>query len=260
MKHLLSVDGKKALRALLSERPLLAFDFDGTLSPTVMMAREARMPQGLARTLQEICDTLPCAVISGRGIDDMRKRLPIQPKYVIGNHGAEGIAWPENHLLGLKKICESWMTQVEDQLAWADMGPGLVIEPKAYSICLHFRLALQRAQTVNALQASFAQLKPAPHLIWGDSSVDLLPENGPTKRIALEHLLKLEDRQRALYIGDDVADEHVFLAAPPEWMTVRIGRDKHSNARYFLYHQTEMMDCLQFIARVARLTPHHHTH
>jgi trehalose 6-phosphate phosphatase len=50
----------------------------------------------------------------------------------------------------------------------------------------------------------------------------------------------------ALFAGDDVNDEPVFEAAPPDWLTVRVGRfERHSRARYFLDSPNEIAMLLE---------------
>ena len=45
----------------------------------------------------------------------------------------------------------------------------------------------------------------------------------------------------ALFAGDDVNDEPVFAAAPPSWLTVRVGRDDPtSRARFYLDSPSEV--------------------
>jgi trehalose 6-phosphate phosphatase len=39
----------------------------------------------------------------------------------------------------------------------------------------------------------------------------------------------------ALFAGDDVNDEPVFVAAPPHWLTVRVGRDDRALARAYFF-------------------------
>ena len=76
------------------------------------------------------------------------------------------------------------------------------------------------------------------------------PADAPTKWLALERLLMLEEKRTAFFIGDDETDEIVFRNAPPDWVTVRVERDRNSAARFFLHHQSEMTECLQLIARL----------
>ncbi|MNU05762.1 hypothetical protein D3C72_2506770 [compost metagenome] len=57
-------------------------------------------------------------------------------------------------------------------------------------------------------------------------------------------MVKLVERtgtQAAVFVGDDVNDEAVFVRAPPHWLTVRIGRDDpRSRAAYFLDGHAEV--------------------
>jgi trehalose 6-phosphate phosphatase len=44
MRHLFCDEGDRALQAVMKQRPLLAFDFDGTLAPIVARPDEAKVP------------------------------------------------------------------------------------------------------------------------------------------------------------------------------------------------------------------------
>ena len=55
-------------------RPLLAFDFDGTLAPIVARPDDARVPDAVSRCLAELAATLPIAIITGRSVADVRAR------------------------------------------------------------------------------------------------------------------------------------------------------------------------------------------
>ena len=65
MRHLFDEAGQAALQALMRSRPLLAFDFDGTLAPIVARPDDARVSQGIAGRLQRLAGLLPLAVVSG---------------------------------------------------------------------------------------------------------------------------------------------------------------------------------------------------
>ena len=61
----------------------------------------------------------------------------------------------------------------------------------------------------------------------------------------------------ALFAGDDVNDEPVFVAAPPDWLTVRVGRDgPASRAQFFLDSPVEMAQLLeQMLTLMTRTDP-----
>ncbi|WP_332775298.1 trehalose-phosphatase [Polaromonas sp.] len=252
MKYLLSAAGKEALTAMIGRGCLFAFDFDGTLSPTVVLPERARMPTSIGQGFQALCDTAPVAIITGRSVDDITLRLPASPKYLVGNHGAEGIPGHDGNFLGYRAICEGWMHQIMHVLQLERIDPGLMIEHKVYSICMHYRLAHDRTRTAREVEAAVQQLDPAPLIIGGKCGINLLPPSAPNKRLALERLLALEGQRAAFYVGDDETDEIVFRHAPSNWVTARIGRVKDSGAQFFLHHQCEMAECLQLLTKMTR--------
>ena len=95
MKHLFTTEGEIALQAVMRLRPLLAFDFDGTLAPIVARPDEARVAEAVSRGLAALARDLPVAIITGRSVADVRPRLGFAPHYVIGNHGAEDPVEPQ---------------------------------------------------------------------------------------------------------------------------------------------------------------------
>ena len=80
MRHLLSARGEAALAALMRRRPLLAFDFDGTLAPIVARPEDARVPAAVAARLAVLALRLPVAIVTGRAIGDVRHRLGFEPQ------------------------------------------------------------------------------------------------------------------------------------------------------------------------------------
>src|SRR5512138_1907470 len=89
MRHLFTPDGERALTEVMHRHPVLAFDFDGTLAPIVARPDEAHVPRPVAQGLAQLSHALPVAVVTGRSVSDVRKRLGFEPRWVIGNHGAE---------------------------------------------------------------------------------------------------------------------------------------------------------------------------
>jgi hypothetical protein len=52
-----------------AQRPLLAFDFDGTLAPIVARPDDARYLAGRAARLKSLAAQLPVAIVTGRAVD-----------------------------------------------------------------------------------------------------------------------------------------------------------------------------------------------
>ena len=115
MKNLLSSDGLDALYRDLQGRALLAFDFDGTLAPIVKNPSDAFMAKAVAIKFKELCTRTSVAVITGRNVVDVMKRIESKPKYVIGNHGTEGLPGiADQELEYLINTCHSWQRQLSE--------------------------------------------------------------------------------------------------------------------------------------------------
>ena len=78
--------------AAATDTLLVALDFDGTMSPLVDRAEDARALPGSAAALRELAQ-LPhttTALISGRALDSLRLVASPEPEtLLIGSHGAE---------------------------------------------------------------------------------------------------------------------------------------------------------------------------
>lgn len=244
MQHLFSPEGEAALAVLLRQRPLLAFDFDGTLAPIVPRPGDARVPPALARCLAPLAERLPVAIVSGRAVADLRRRLGFTPRWIIGNHGAED---------GSDAATQARRRAVLDplratlQAAAGDLAEaGVLVEDKGLSIALHDRLSRRPAQAQALVEALLAPHAGALHLFGGKRVVNAVAADAPDKADALLALVQHSGAGTALFAGDDVNDEPVFARAPAHWLTLRIGRvDAASQARYGLDSQAEMALLLQ---------------
>ena len=252
MKYLFSTAGETALTAQLEQPALLAFDFDGTLAPIVSQPQEARLPAPVLPVLSALCAIAPVAIISGRSVVDLKTRLGVAPKYLIGNHGLEGIPDNDALLAQCHAICALWHTRLAPLLARDPAAAGVVLEDKTYSLSLHYRLAPNPRAAAHWLHGVLAALEPAPAIIGGKHVFNLMPVGSFNKRRALESLLRRENLERALFAGDDDTDETIFANAPLDWLTVRVEPSPVSAARFFLRQQDEMLLLLQKITQLLK--------
>ena len=80
----------------------------------------------------------------------------------------------------------------------------------------------------------------------GKMVVNVMAPDAPDKADAVHALVARCGAASAIFAGDDVNDEPVFVSAPPDWLTVRIGRDHPATrARYFLDSPAEMAMLLE---------------
>lgn len=251
LRQLGSAAGSAALRALHGRRPLLAFEFDGTLAPVVARPEDARVPPAVASRLARLCALRPVAVFSGRPIADLRTRLDFTPRHLIGNHGAEDDTDPiaSQRLRGRLDALRARLAIDASGLGAA----GVSIEDKHQSISLHYRLARDRAGARAAIDTLLADLGTDLRQREGRCVVSLLPAEAPDAGHVMHRLLACNDADAALFVGTDVEDATVFDAAPAHWVTVRVGPgDAASRARFSLGSICEMVTLLDRLLAYAR--------
>jgi trehalose 6-phosphate phosphatase len=226
------------LAAFASANVLLAFDYDGTLTPIVSRPDRARVRPRTRRLLTEIARRYPCAVISGRRLDDVTPRLKNIPVWhVFGNFGhepADGNAAPPAQV-------QEWVRTLTEQLG---THRQVVIEAKQYSVTVHYRHVRNKRRLLEALHRAVASLTDA-RVLQSPQAVTLLPRGGPDKGVALQQARRLFACDAAIYIGDDETDEDAFTSdGPDRLLSVRIGRARGSAARYSLKRQSHIDDLL----------------
>ena len=243
MKHLFTPEGDLALQAVMRLSPLLAFDFDGTLAPIVARPDEARVPESVSLGLAELARDLPIAIITGRSVADVRPRLGFAPHYVIGNHGAEDPVEPQSARASpaLDALRQRIAAHARDLAA-----AGVDVEDKRVSLALHYRLAPDAGAALVCIEALLQGIEPALRRLGGKCVVNVLAEGLPDMGDALAALVRRTNADAAVFIGDDVNDEAVFMRAEPPSLTIRIGSDDPlSRAMYFLDSDAQLALVLQ---------------
>jgi trehalose 6-phosphate phosphatase len=232
MTPLFSEAGHVALRSFLMAPVLCLFDFDGTLVPLINNPALVSLPPAFQRQLQALQSLAPVGIISGRSLADMRQRLGFEPDYVIGNHGLEGLPGWELRAKINYELCRTWLASLRPMLL--PLGKAVWIEDKSYSLTVHYRQAQDQVLVEQTLSDCFAKLHPAPRAIIGIFNVSLLPADAGDKGSAVEQLLLLSQKNRALYVGDDSTDEDVFSLHHPDLFTVHVGNDVSKAADYVI--------------------------
>ena len=254
MRHLFTAHGQTALAALLRQNPLLAFDFDGTLAPIVSRPSLARIPKGVAARLTLLAARLPVAIITGRAIEDVRRRLGFEPQFIVGNHGAEDTQEPS-----MTGFLAQVLNAVRFRLAarQADLGAaGVQVEDKGQSIALHYRRAPQTQRAVGLIHEILLPKDELLHVFSGKMVINIVAAKAPNKADALLGLLSRCASDHAFFVGDDVNDEPVFAAAPETWLTVRIGQeDAASQAMFFLRDPAEIPHLLDQMLQLLGTLP-----
>lgn len=274
MIHLQTAAGEALLLECLRRRPLLALDFDGTLSPLVPQPSAAAMDPRVPPLLEPLIAVMPVAIVSGRGIADLADRVPFDGLTLVGNHGNEwlpgqgprasvGTAVPGGKVgagaapgIDAKQVCRDWAARLAAPLA--EMGDGIAFETKVLSLSIHYRLMADPEAARLKLLELVCALRPVPEIIDGKFVLNLMAPGLVTK---YEAMVELQDRFEAgsvIFIGDDVTDERVFERAPPGWLTVRVWDDEAneggvtSAARAWVRGVDGVVDALAGLGRLLR--------
>jgi trehalose 6-phosphate phosphatase len=213
---------------------LLAFDYDGTLSPLARTPERARLRATTRRLLTRLARLYPVVVISGRALADVAAHVAnTGVQHVFGNHGLE---WSSGSSRPRAEV-RRWVTTLREGL---DGLQGVMLEDKLHSISVHFRAAPDRAFALQRILPVVRRVRGA-RIVCGAVSVNLLPKNGADKGVALRRAVKASGCHSALYIGDDDTDEDAFgILTPDRLLSIRVDPSTTTRAKYHLGSQREI--------------------
>lgn len=236
--YLFTAAGRDKLRTLVDNKTLFAFDMDGTLAPIVSDPTAVVVPDLVKSGLEQLGKLAPTAVITGRSCNDARARLGVDVRWLVGNHGAEGLPGHEETGEELKQLVADWQQQLA-VLMPKELRSSTLLEIKEYSISLHYRHAPDRSAAHAALLNIINLLQPVPRRVGGKFVENLIPDNAFHKGDALIRLMEHAGCTKAFFLGDDETDEDVFKLNDPRIFSVCVGTDRATAAIYFLNNQEE---------------------
>jgi trehalose 6-phosphate phosphatase len=207
-----------AIADLAEPKPLqlagaaLFLDLDGTLAPIAARPQDVGYDPRLTRLLDALQAALDgrLAVISGRALADIDRILEGRVACVAAVHGlvrraADGSLWEETPHPALPLAAERLQR-------FAERDSGLLVEDKALSIALHYRLAPRMAAEAAAFVGRLAE-ETGLTLQPGDM-VEELRTPGPTKGDSVRAFMRAPPfaGARPVFLGDDHTDEPGFEA------------------------------------------------
>jgi trehalose 6-phosphate phosphatase len=210
------LDGLLALRRAAG-RMLVGLDFDGTLSPIVERPEAATLLTGLAGPLGDLVarpDTV-AAIVSGRGLADVRGRVGLDALFYAGNHGFEiegpGVSRVHDAARRARPALEACARAV--RLALSD-EPGTEVEDKGWTLSIHHRRAERDGAEARVRDAVRTLCdRPGLRVTEGKKVFEVRPDVDWDKGRATEFLLEVVADGGALpaiFIGDDRTDEDAF--------------------------------------------------
>jgi len=208
----------KILARILGKRIAIFLDYDGTLTPIVEDPDQALLPQETRDVLEGLARRCPVAIISGRDLSDVRRRVGLDSIFYAGSHGFELAGphhWHSEHQEGARLLPQ--LDEAEQRLHQEIQIPGARVERKRFAIAIHYRLA--REEDVPALAEVVARVRsqcPGLRQTVGKKIFELRPDipwdKGQAVLWFLDQLGLNAPEVVPFYIGDDVTDEDVFQA------------------------------------------------
>jgi len=246
---------------------MLFFDFDGTLAPIASKPGYARIPDVTLSLLKEVLRLRSCklAVVSGRALADIKKKIGLKGIVYVGNHGLQirgaGVRYTAPLVPGYKASLRKIKARIARGIR---RYSGALIEDKGLSLSVHYRLVSARdCAALRMAVRKIAQPYCARRLIrvrTGKMVMEIRPDFRWDKGSAVRWLigkwraLDKGARTVALCCGDDSTDEDAFRALAGKGITVVVGRRAESAAQYFLDTQDEVNGLLRRIITGARQT------
>lgn len=234
--------------AAATDTLLVALDFDGTMSPLVDRAEDARALPGSAAALRELAQLqhTTTALISGRALDSLRLVASPEPEtLLIGSHGAETWTGPDGAPLELTPSQAEILRSATDAVRKVvDAHPGTLLELKPAGVVLHTRTAdAETAESAASVARTELSSLEGVHLSDGKNVLELSVVQAD-KGKGLQSLRELTGATAVVFAGDDVTDEHAFKTLTAPDVGIKVG-DGKTAAHYRITSPEQLVEVLQ---------------
>lgn len=266
MKYLFS--GWARVEKTLRDKFLYLFlDYDGTLAPIAQMPGKAIIPKKTKDILRQLSKMPDCkiAIVSGRALKDISKRVGLKNIVYVGNHGFE-IKGPKIKFKSplpytYRKTLEKIKDKLEENLSSVR---GIFIEDKGFSLSVHYRMAdekgISRIKTEFYAALVAYKVREDIRIRTGKKVLEIRPPIAWDKgKVVLwllaQHKFAMRSKKRKVfpvYIGDDETDEDAFESLKDKGMTILVGKSNKTKARFYLKDTGEVMRFLKAVLKNPR--------
>jgi trehalose 6-phosphate phosphatase len=209
----------EALQPLLADPPRAAVlcDIDGTLSPIVRRADEARVSQQTSVLLGRLARRYGLvACISGRSATEARRLVGVGGIAYAGSHGAE-LLRPGGKRPEVREEFASWEERVRSFVSERDTRElrrmRVRIEDKGPISAFHWRGVPDEEEALAHVERVAAEAEATGLKVhWGRKVLEIRPPIQIDKGQAVRALVKGADLRAAMFAGDDATDLDAFEA------------------------------------------------
>jgi trehalose 6-phosphate phosphatase len=246
--------GERILRA---NNLLLGLDYDGTLTPIVDEPAHALLPTPMRQAIWALTqrDDVAVAVISGRAHGDLQDLVGIPGVIYAGNHGME-ISGPGMSFIEPDAKASSQDLRILAQILAKKLRhiPGTLVEDKGLTLSVHHRRAapVDGEEVWRTVHEVVASRRERFHVTLGDKVYEVRPRLRWNKGSAIAWIKGRIHKPGTLviYIGDDTTDEDVFQTLGEEAVTVRVGDNAKTAARFLVPDPATVQHFLQWVSEL----------
>ena len=242
-----------ARRLADADERVLLLDLDGTLVRLRRRPEDVRVSRKVKDLLRRLARLpgMTVAIVSGRNARSLQELIDVDSVRYFGLHGSEEPRRGASVNREARRALRSAKRMARIHLA--DFS-GVDIEDKGLGFTVHYRGADSTSieGAGRALTAILAPLRYALHVLDGKKVWEVLPREIPGKGSAMKRLLASTHPATALlYIGDDAPDEPAF-AVLEDHITVHVGKNEQTHARFYLRNPGEVLRFLSMLEKELR--------
>jgi trehalose 6-phosphate phosphatase len=211
---------------------LLGLDFDGTLAPIVPDPDDAALPLHVRPLLEALVarsDTR-VALVSGRGVQDLRRRVDVAAAWYAGHHGLEiegpGVSRVHDEAQEAGRRLPGVVALLRQRFAGSS---DVIIEDKGLTVSVHYRVVTDegRAAEVRRIAHDCCRGVPGLRAANGRKIIDIGPDvewhKGSALRFLRDTIVPPESGAPVLFIGDDRTDEDAFHELGDDGWSIVVG-------------------------------------
>ena len=231
----------------------ILLDYDGTLTPIVERPEDAYLSHETRNLLKTLADKqgYKVAIVSGRTLEDVKKRVGLEDLYYAGNHGLE-LSGPDVEFVHprAKRLAGS-VSKVYEELK-GELGgfEGVIVEDKIFTVSVHYRAAPEEKvdlvkQKVLEVIRGWQRLQ----LNCGKKVLEVRPKLDWNKGRAAQLLIeRVAPESLPIYAGDDTSDEDAFLKLSRGVTILVANTPIQTSAKYYLRSPDEVKELLKQLA------------
>ncbi len=195
----------------------ILLDIDGTISPIVEHAADAKVPEPTRQLLATIARRYKIvACVTGRRAADARAMVSIGTISYLGTHGSELLRAGWTEAVVDPKV-EDWVRRIHEFGREADTAElrrlRVRLEDKGTIVAFHWRGAPDEDAARSALDTLASRAEQAGlRTHWGRKVLEIRPPVRMDKGAGITSFLEGEDVDAAMYAGDDATDLDAFRA------------------------------------------------